>query len=722
LQKSRYQQTIQTVILNKLPKNINPQILLSLLWIILTLIVNPNGNFPLNDDWAYAKNVYYLAEQGILKFSDWPAMTLISHMLWGAAFCKIFGFSFTVLRISVLIIGLIGTNLIFVLTKQLTNNIKTALLATMVLCYNPLYFSLSFTFMTDVPFLIFVLGALYFYSEFNIYPEKTRHIVVATLFSAIATLSRQTGLILPVAAVLVTFMLERKINKKFLFHFISATVVAGLLFAYIHWLKVSGNMSSNFSNVGDLFKTITAAEIIEKIWSRSCIILKLNGLFLLPFLIYIFNSYWQNVSERQRKILLLSSVILSLTLLFSWKQDLASNILNNYGLGPRVLKDYYWGMNVHPQMPQFELSIIKIAAIVGSFLLIFYFLTGVTNILRKRNGNHSFDKQIIGNRKFYALRLISLGIIAFYWLFLVLGTYFFDRYMLFLLPFLIILFIPAKYTGSKITGYISLTLTGFYLFFSLASTHDYLSWNRARWKALNTLTNSGISPQIIDGGFEFNGWYQTNKRNEDELSGKSWWFVKDDIYLIAFGDFCGYQKIKRYDFTNYLTFDTDSIFVLKRMDNPQSDTISILCDAEKTKYVNEELLMQTSDSTLYCVAKNTRTSSEAHSGNYCVELNKSNLFAYTIDLKGIGPCETIVVSAYTKYNLKNAFLVVSSADGQDLYMAQTVSDTLKSNTWKYMELRVRQFKNLPQELKFYVWNNSEQRVLIDDFKIERILY
>jgi hypothetical protein len=43
---------------------------------------------------------------------------------------------------------------------------------------------------------------------------------------------------------------------------------------------------------------------------------------------------------------------------------------------------------------------------------------------------------------------------------------------------------------------------------ALAGTHEYLSWNRARWQVLNELTDTQrIAPAEIDGGLEFDGWH-----------------------------------------------------------------------------------------------------------------------------------------------------------------------------------------------------------------------
>ena len=80
-------------------------ILLSIVWILLILLVNPVGDFPLNDDWVFTKFVKIFIEQHYIKLSDGIYMTLISNILWGGLFSSIFGFSYFSLRISSLVVS-----------------------------------------------------------------------------------------------------------------------------------------------------------------------------------------------------------------------------------------------------------------------------------------------------------------------------------------------------------------------------------------------------------------------------------------------------------------------------------------------------------------------------------------------------------------------------------------------------------------------------------------
>lgn len=698
-----------------------PYIFLNLAWFILMLIVNPIGNFPLNDDWAYAKNVFYLSEHGILRFSDWPAMTLISQMLWGAAFCKVFGFSFTVLRFSVLLLGLAGLNLMYVFLRKLTDNQLLALFSSLVFFLNPLFFSLSYTFMTDVPFLVTILAALFFYVKYFYNDNKISYLLIAVFFSMLASFIRQTGLILPLTIFAGHFLLTRRFTKQLAWYFVSVIFISAMLYAYIVWLKASGNLSGSFSTGSELLKQGNPGDFLRKIHLRSGILLLYNGLFLLPLLLLIFKSWWKTLSLLQKQILFPLALILTLPVFAAWDHVPVSNLLSRYGLAPRLLKDAYWGMNLRPFLSDFGFFALKIGGTLGSLMIIFYSLCIVAKFPWKKSSDQDLNHPVFGSINQLKLRFISLLMIAAYWLFLMLGNYFFDRYYLFFLPFFILLFVPARFISSAFANTLAVVILVIYSFFSISGTHDYLAFNRARWQALTKLVASGITPAEIDGGFEFNGWYQTHARNPDTDFGKSWWFVKDDRYLITSGDFCGFRKKEKYHFSSYLSFSRDSVFIYERIDNAGVDTISIVCSAEETKTVEEKEYFLTNIKDIYCESGTGRTDSVARTGKYSVMTSRLNPFAFTIQIDDVLPCETIILGVYTKDNLKNAGIVASTPNAKTIYLTETVKDTMNSSEWKYIELKVRGPQYMPGELVFYVWHIEGQPVFFDDFTIQRLI-
>jgi hypothetical protein len=147
----------------------------------------------------------------------------------------------------------------------------------------------------------------------------------------------------------------------------------------------------------------------------------------------------------------------------------------------------------------------------------------------------------------------------------------FDRYVLFLVPLgIVILFLLASDAGRAKAGSlvvsISLAVASLILYgaFSIAGTHDYLSWNRARWQALNNLeTEQRVGPAEIDGGFEFNASHLYDPSYKAS-PGKSWYFVARDDFMIAFEPVPGFTEMKRYPFQRWLPPGEGSILVLRR--------------------------------------------------------------------------------------------------------------------------------------------------------------
>src|SRR5712692_3184073 len=61
-------------------------ITVSCVWLLMVLLVNPAGEFPLNDDWSYSRAVQSLVEHGRLELTGFTSMPLIAQVLWGALF------------------------------------------------------------------------------------------------------------------------------------------------------------------------------------------------------------------------------------------------------------------------------------------------------------------------------------------------------------------------------------------------------------------------------------------------------------------------------------------------------------------------------------------------------------------------------------------------------------------------------------------------------------
>ena len=120
-------------------------------WVAAALLVRPFQNTPFIDDWVYAWPVERLLRGGDLRVLDYSGSLNPVQVIWGTLFCLPFGFSFTALRVSTWMAGLLGLWGLYLLLRDQSVSRRDALLGTACLGAYPVYFVLSFSFMTDVP-------------------------------------------------------------------------------------------------------------------------------------------------------------------------------------------------------------------------------------------------------------------------------------------------------------------------------------------------------------------------------------------------------------------------------------------------------------------------------------------------------------------------------------------------------------------------------------------
>ena len=150
-----------------------------------------------------------------------------------------------------------------------------------------------------------------------------------------------------------------------------------------------------------------------------------------------------------------------------------------------------------------------------------------------------------------------------FWLSIVLTEKHFDRYFLILmLPSMLALLEELR----KPRYLAPIAVFGVLVFgiFGAVGTRHYISWNEARWRGIHYLLyEKQIPPAEIDGGYEFNYWY-----NYEEASARGirWWWALDDKYAITFHPLTNYMIIKKMKYSSCLGGTDGYIHVLKRQD------------------------------------------------------------------------------------------------------------------------------------------------------------
>jgi 4-amino-4-deoxy-L-arabinose transferase-like glycosyltransferase len=176
-----------------------------LAFLVASAAANPLRECPLSDDWAFAATVWNWLDTGQYRLNEWIAANPPFQIAWGALFCRLFGESFAVLRMSTIGLALVGLAAFRGLALEHGLSRRAADLLTLCVASSSLVFRMSLTFMSDVPFFAALTVAIWCY---------TRAVRRGTLLSwtlaagsgATAILVRQFGVALVPALAVVWFI------------------------------------------------------------------------------------------------------------------------------------------------------------------------------------------------------------------------------------------------------------------------------------------------------------------------------------------------------------------------------------------------------------------------------------------------------------------------------------------------------------------------------------
>lgn len=530
-----------------------PLATISIVWLFVVLLIWPTGNFPLNDDWAYTKSVQWLAEDGELKTVDWPAMNLLGQTLIGTLWCKIVGFSFFKLRILTILISLLTLIYTHKLFITLFKHSTIAMLGTITIMVNPLFINMSFSFMTEVYFLWPIVMALYFLIRYFQDDTKISRLFLFFIFTCLAITVRQTGILLLLSGVLVGLWFTRgSLIKQ---GFLVLLCIIGLVFYFYlqSFIMHQFNKNPSYMGSGSVLNEVLQRNLSAQMFYRTGTILLLAGLFLLPLTWPLFMENSKILSKKQQFLRMAIMIPFVIPMIREFTFFPHGNVFYAFGLGPLTLKDQLL-LNQSPNQQGVLLLLLQIISFSGGLLLIH----GLIHVcLTQLSKNSTFFFPVLTGAVFILMLCASFF----------LPTFFFDRYMLILFIPASILLAAALYKFPVFKLNFSYLCIGVFFIFGILASKTYFAWNNARWNALTDLIdNKAVSPKEIDGGFEFNGWYQTAKVNQHPE--KSWWFVEDDKYVVCFSPIAGYKIIREFSYVDYLTLSKKTIFVLERFSKP----------------------------------------------------------------------------------------------------------------------------------------------------------
>ncbi|MDI1354379.1 MAG: glycosyltransferase family 39 protein [bacterium] len=533
----------------------NYLLFLVILFFIAELLVRPFGNFPLNDDWSYAKSVLILVNDARLDIGYWPAMTLATHIVWGALFVKVFGFSFLVLRISTLVSAIICLFALYSLILKISRDKIIAFISSLTLLFNPIFFNMSNTFMTDVNFLTLFLLCAYLAYDFFV-EDKLSSFFLVFVLSTLLVLLRQYGIVVPAAMVISCLFLK----KKKLFYFGVALVFTLLIFAIFMWyeryLRTILPVGSSYKFSGN-FNPGTRV-FWDSLYYGITTRYKIVGIHALFYTFPLVAVWLMDSVRTQAKMAVIFISVPVFCLVYYLFKDYplqVGNVFEDAGVGADTFYETQKGTFIehkHNYSASFFSIVtpLKYVLISLSLILIIFFLKKIRNIKRGPVTKHP--------------EIIFLTTLFIAYLVMILITEsFFDRYQLPVIALSLILFAYFQKVFKPAYWLSLVPLLGLF-YISVFGTRDYFTVNNKKWEAYHYLCEEKkVDGGKINGGFEIIWWddgKDSRWHNSVELRGYE--------YLIQFKSEDDFELFKEYPFQKYFPFKKDTLRIFKRKPHP----------------------------------------------------------------------------------------------------------------------------------------------------------
>lgn len=195
-------------------RDLLPLVLIALGFGLAVLVMPLSRDFAFIDDWAYIRPLENLvAGQGPAP-SEYAQPTLVSQLYWGAAFAWLLGMNFTTTNVATMVLAVVAALVFYVLLRRTGFSPLFSSLGVALLTLNPYFINLAYSFMTDVPFLAWLLLSTLFYFEGLRSDNRSEMwLFLGSVFAAVAFLTRHFGLA-PCIAALIWLLLARRLTWR----------------------------------------------------------------------------------------------------------------------------------------------------------------------------------------------------------------------------------------------------------------------------------------------------------------------------------------------------------------------------------------------------------------------------------------------------------------------------------------------------------------------------
>jgi hypothetical protein len=508
-------------------------------FLVAALWIHPLRDVPIVDDWTYAWSVEHLLRTGELRVAEISAVYPVTQILWGALFARVLGFSLGALRMSTLVLGIAGCCALYGTLRALGCERRWSLLGAMALAVHPVYFSLSFSFMTDVPVTALTLLSIMFAAQ-AVQRDSPARLWAAMLFAVAAFFVRATAIVVPLAILVVVAWRTRRIVMWV------TPVLVGLAAIVAGWLVLRRSFGSLEWESGriDALRYVFTIPVRQYADWNMRLLWQTSAAFT-PLLLAgaLAASAW-------RRVLIATAIAAALSWLLIGLLPLPMPDWETWSLqeigGGRAL------IGGRPPTSAWSAQAAPVVIAIGLAAL-GAMLTALVAAMRSLTRERAM---------ILALGFLSLGVVHALWLYN-------DRYYLILAPTLACV---VGWWAAQVRARIwvaALLLSAMWVL-AVDGTRDMLDVNETAARAAADLEAAGVPPWEINAGWALNGWHLW--AHPENL--KPGWDRRSDVpyvtssrttrYAIASHARDGYSVIREVPLPHASWQATDRIYVLER--------------------------------------------------------------------------------------------------------------------------------------------------------------
>ncbi len=524
-------------------KALAPGAVLILFYVFTVILLHPFDDLPFHDDWTYAWSVEHLLKTGELRVLDWSVHYPFVQIFWGALFCLPYGFSFSALRVSTVVLAWFGALALYGTLREVGRTRYESVIATLVLIVNPVFFVLSFSFMTDVPFVSFANIAFFFIVR-GLSRRKSFALCVGCAFAACALFIRQVAVAIPGSLLLYFLFAPSHRSRRYLLPTTAFCLLVSVVPIFV----------GHIFGVTSQSKTLTTWVIDYWLHRYHLVIAGVlrivmhSGLALLPLsmpivaLVYRRRLYWGTVAA--------FFILTGCAILFAGEipnpQD-GMWQLGTLGRGRHLLHG--------PPAPDFMPSWLNLPLFTLSLLSFTGIIVKVVDVIG------AGSEKPRGLFVWYAL--LHFALIMILWFF---GPWGSDRYSLVLISPLVVIL-----ANSQLRSKMVLPILGVLLALSMLVTWNESQTSRTTAQALAWLRGRDVPFAHIDAGYVFSGWQlyaHPENLSTGDVHEKDVPFVtskEKKPYVIAASPVGGYGVIHEYSWVVPLTSLKYKVYVLEQL-------------------------------------------------------------------------------------------------------------------------------------------------------------